>query len=100
MSSRVQLLLAVLLPLLGHVLSFAVALTAARLVSASPGGGFEDLGAAVASFVVVQFVLAVVCIGLAVYYLIRNQRRMGIAVAASWLVGAFVVAIILGSQSR
>jgi hypothetical protein len=94
---RVQVLLAALLPLLGHLLAFAAALFAAQVVRPSAGGGFSDLGAAVSAFFVVQVLLAVICIGLAVYYLTRNQRPMGVTVAASWLIGAFVAAIVLGT---
>jgi hypothetical protein len=93
------LLLAAGLPLLGHALSFGAAVFAARVVSPSGGGGFEDLGATVAAFLVVQVLLAVACIGSAVYYLARNDRPMGLTVAASWLAGAFVVAIVIGSRS-
>jgi hypothetical protein len=99
MSRRAQLLLAAALPLLGHTLSLAVAVFAAQVVSPSSGGGFEDLGAAVVSLLGVQLLLGVACIGAVVYSLVRNERLMGITIAASWLLGMFVVAIIIGSRS-
>ena len=99
MNRWVQLLLAAALPLLGHILSLAAAVFAAQLVSPSAGGGFEDLGAAIVTLLVVQVLLGVACLGAAVYALIRNDRPMGLTVAASWLAGMFVVAIIIGSRS-
>jgi hypothetical protein len=99
MSRRVQLLLAAVAPLLGHVLSVAAAVFAAQVIAPSAGGGFEDLGAAVVTLLVVQVLLGVACLGASVYFLIRNERPMGLTVAASWLLGMFVVAIIIGSRS-
>jgi hypothetical protein len=99
MSRRVQLLLAAVAPLLGHVLSLATAVFAAQIVSPAAGGGFEDLGAAIVTLLVVQVLLGVACLGATVYFLIRNERPMGLTIAASWLLGMFVVAIFIGSRN-
>ena len=43
--------------------------------------------------------LGVACLGAIVYFLIRNERPMGLTIAASWLLGMFVVAIFIGSRN-
>jgi hypothetical protein len=86
-----------LAPLAGHACSVVVGWLAARIAVPSVGGGFEDLGAAVLGFLLVQAALAVVCIGVTIFYLARNDRPRGLTVAASWLVGMFIVALVLGT---
>jgi hypothetical protein len=74
----------VVLGIAGHGLAFGAAFLAARLVRPSPGGGFEDLAAAVVTLIVVE--VAVLLAG--VVLVVRGRRDLGGGLIVGWVLGA------------
>jgi hypothetical protein len=83
----------------GHVLAFVVAFLAARLATPSPGGGFEDVAAAVSTFFGIELLLALVCLIGGVLLLVRGRRDLGTGLLLGWLVGAVASWIFVQGQS-
>jgi hypothetical protein len=84
----------------GHLLAFGVGLLAARLVQPSAGGGFEDIAAAVVSFLGAELLVALCCLVGGGVLLARGRRDLGTGLLLGWLAGALAGGVWLWLRAR
>lgn len=79
----------------GHLLAFGAGLVAGAIARPSPGGGFEDLAAAVVTFLAAQLLVALVCLVGGVVLVVRGRRELGYGLVAGWVLGAVAAWLVL-----
>jgi hypothetical protein len=80
--------------LAGHAVTLLAAYVAARAVQPSSGGGFEDLAAAVVTFLGTQILLGLGCLIIGLRAFVKGRRYTGLGLVGGWLAG-LIVAIAL-----
>lgn len=95
MTSRSGAILGGLAALAGHALAVVAGFIAGRVARPAPGGGFQDLAAVVVTFVVVELVVALLCLVGGVVMAVRGRRGLGYGLVAGWVLGAAAVWLLL-----
>ena len=93
-----RLLLGVLIAVAGHALTFGAGFLAGRLVTPSPGGGFEDIAAVAMTFLGAQLLLALGCIVAGLVLARRGRGDLAAGLLIAWALGAAAVVAFLFVQ--
>lgn len=94
--AKIDLLLAGALPLVAQPVIFGAAWVAQAVMADRTREGLAALAPALVTFGVLEAGLALICIMFTVMYQERRERPMALAVSGSWLLGAFLAAMVLG----
>jgi hypothetical protein len=85
-----RLLLGLLLGAIGHGIAVGATFLAAAIVEPSAGGGFEDVAAAVGSFLVVEALVFIAVVIAIIRLLIKGRRDTALGVSLGWVAGPVV----------
>jgi hypothetical protein len=86
------------LGLAGHAVAFGAGFLAARLTAPSAGGGFEDIGAAVGAFLLVEILIGLTCLVTGTVLYVKGRRDFGLGLVAGWVVGVIAAwVLVLGA---
>ncbi len=89
-----QFVPAALAGLVSHAFACVIGWAAAKVVHPSPGGGFQDIAAAVVLFIVTEAAILLAVLAGAVLLGKRHQRDKALGLVAGWLLGAIGLLII------
>jgi RsiW-degrading membrane proteinase PrsW (M82 family) len=89
-----QFVPAALVGLFAHALAFCTGWLTGKVVTPSPGGGFEDLAAVVVVFILTEGAVLLGAIAGAAILGSRGRRDAALGLIAGWLVGAIVLLIV------
>src|SRR5262245_12056409 len=88
-----RLILGILLGAVGHGLAVGATFVAAAIAEPSPGGGFEDIAAAVGAFLVVEALALIVMVIAVVRWLVKRRYDLAVGMFLGWLAGPIVYAV-------
>jgi hypothetical protein len=85
-----RLLIGILLGALGHAVAVGATFVAGAVVEPSAGGGFDDLGAAVGAFLVIEALLFIAVVIAVIRLLIKRRHDLALGIFLGWLAGPVV----------